>query len=393
MRRLSFALALLLAAPAAGQDGPAPPPDYASETAWLCLPGRQDPCGRPLPTAALDPEGFGPVRQILPARDPSIDCFYVYPTVSRDPGENSDLAPGPEEIGVTTVQFAPFASLCRPFAPIYRQATLSGLLRAIGGSGAPRSLEPAYADVLAAWRHYLAHHNRGRPFVLIGHSQGSLHLTRLIASEIEGSPAESRMLSAILPGFNIEVPSGALVGGTFRRTPLCSRPGETRCVVAFVSFRAASPPPAGAVFGRAGMPGMTVGCTHPGRLAGRGDTLDSVWYAGPRITSSPNSVRWSTRGDPPAPFLTTRGLVGATCVNRDGVGYLAISPRPDPRDARTDVIPGDVVIGGAVMPGWGLHLGDMNYAMGDLLRAVELQRDRFLARLNSGARRRPRRGG
>ena len=43
-------------------------------------------------------------------------------------------------------------------------------------------------DVRAAWREYLANHNKGRPFVLIGHSQGSLMLQQLIAHEIEGKP-------------------------------------------------------------------------------------------------------------------------------------------------------------------------------------------------------------
>ena len=45
----------------------------------------------------------------------------------------------------------------------------------------------------------------------------------------------------------------------------------------------------------------------------------------------------------------------------------------DPNDARTDRIPGDVVVAGAVLPGWGLHLADVNLAMGDLLALVEAQ--------------------
>ena len=394
MRYLLSALALTIAAPAAAQNAtPAAAPDYAREASWLCLPGRQDPCARPLATAALNPNGYGPVRHVLPAADAPIDCFYVYPTVSRDPDENSDLAAGPEEIAVTTVQFARFATLCRPFAPLYRQATLSSLRRAMAGSAVPRSLGPAYADVVAAWRHYLAQHNRGRPFVLIGHSQGSLHLTRLIANEIETGPAASRMLSALLIGFNVEVPEGRDVGGSFQRTPLCTRPGQTGCVITYVSFRASAPPPAVALFGRASRPGLTVACTHPGRLAGRGAALRSIWYAGPQITSSPTNLRWSARGDPPAPFLTTNGLVHGECVNREGLGYLAITPRVNPRDARTDQVPGDVIVGGNILAGWGLHLADMNYAMGDLLRAVELQRDAWAARERDRDRRSRRRSG
>ena len=50
----------------------------------------------------------------------------------------------------------------------------------------------AYGDVLAAWRNYLATRNNGRPFVLIGHSQGSLMLQLLIANEIENDPGRRR---------------------------------------------------------------------------------------------------------------------------------------------------------------------------------------------------------
>ena len=53
------------------------------------------------------------------------------------------------------------------------------------------------------------------------------------------------MKLAILPGFNVLVPQGKLVGGTFKSTPLCSRPGETGCVIAWVSFREKNVPPAG----------------------------------------------------------------------------------------------------------------------------------------------------
>ena len=50
----------------------------------------------------------------------------------------------------------------------------------------------AYRDVAAAWRNYLATKNKGRPFVLIGHSQGSLMLQLLIAREIETNPQSRR---------------------------------------------------------------------------------------------------------------------------------------------------------------------------------------------------------
>ena len=92
------------------------------------------------------------------------------------------------------VQFARFSTLCRTYAPLYRSATLSAIPRAIAGEDMSGVFNLAYGDVRAAWHYYLDHYNHGRPYVLIGHSQGTIHLTRLLASEIENGPAANRML-------------------------------------------------------------------------------------------------------------------------------------------------------------------------------------------------------
>lgn len=367
--------ALLLSAPAAAQpaDAPPAPVDYSADASWLCRPGRDDACSQPLATAALNPDGYGPVGAATPAADPPVDCFYVYPTVSRDPGDNSDLDPGIEEKAVAAVQLARFGTVCKTYAPMYRQATLTALQKALTGANVDRNFGLAYADVLNAWRHYLQHDNKGRPFVLIGHSQGSIMLSLLLAQEIESSPAAARMLSAMIIGYNVEVPIGKSVGGTFARTPLCTKSGQIGCVVSFVSFRAEAPPPAGSLFGRAARPGMTVACTNPAGLAAGPAPLDSYWYAGPSITTTQNPISWSSTGAPPATFLRTEGLASATCVNDGPLGYLAIKVNADPNDARTDRIPGDVMLAGTILPGWGLHLGDLNLAMGDLIALVKAQ--------------------
>ena len=379
LKWIAAALALV-SAPAAAQQPPAAP-DYSSEANWLCLPGRSDPCGQPLPTTALNPNGYGSTAAVRPHPDPPVDCFYVYPTVSRDEGDNSDLVPGPEEQVTATVQFARFGTVCRTFAPMYRQATLGALLRNLNTTaGTLPALDLAYEDIAAAWRRYLAHHNRGRPFVLVGHSQGTIMLMRLLAREIEGSPAHGRLVSALLIGFNVEVPDGAIVGGTFRQTPLCTRRGQTGCVVSYVSFRATNPPPPDARFGRTATPGMTVACTNPARLGNGTAPLDSYWYASAPPRPGVPAIRWSSQGPPPTPFLRTEGLASAACVRRDGASYLSILVDADPSDPRTDEIPGDVRIGGALVPGWGLHNVDINLAMGDLLALVERQGDAYRRR-------------
>lgn len=371
----------LLGSPAVAQQPPgtgagagaSAPVDYADAANWLCLPGRaDDPCGRPLATAELTPDGYGPVGEAAPAADPPLDCFYIYPTVSRDPGMNSDMRTGGEEANAAAVQFARFGSVCKTYAPIYRQATVASIGAVMAGADPAPIFGVAYGDVLAAWHHYLDHHNRGRPFVIIGHSQGAIHGITLIQQEIEGRPIAARLVSAILLGFNVEVPEGRDVGGTFRHTPLCTRAGQTGCVITYQSFRAEAPPTGPGLFSYAGREGFTVGCTNPAALGSDAAAmLESYWIATP--AGSPG-ITWSSAGPPPAPFLRTTWLVSGQCVHDGRIGYLAVRVNADPADARTDAIPGDVPL-----PGWGIHLVDVNIAQGDLIRAVIAQRDAWLA--------------
>jgi len=59
--------------------------------------------------------------------------------------------------------------------------------------------------------------------------------------------------------------------------------------------------------------------------------------------------------------------LSAECVSDDRGSYLEVTVHGNPADSRTDVISGDVMINGEVNAGWGLHLIDVNLAMGDLV--------------------------
>jgi pimeloyl-ACP methyl ester carboxylesterase len=326
-----------------------------------------------LATTALNANGYGSTGEARPNKAAAVDCFYVYPTISRDPGLTSDLVAGIEEQATAAVQLARFASVCRTYAPLYRQVTLAALPRAFAGEDMSPYFATAYGDVLAAWRDFLAHRNGDRPFVLIGHSQGSIHLLRLLAEEIEDKPAAKRMLSAILLGWAVEVPEGKLVGGSLKSTPLCTRAGETGCVITYMSFRAASPPGENAFLGRAAREGMTAGCTNPASLGGGSAPLDSYWFTLSPVQAGARPIAWSSEGAPPTPFLRTEGLVTAVCAHRGTSGYLAVTVNADTADSRADDIPGDVYIAGRLSPGWGLHLSDMSIGMGNLIGLVEAQ--------------------
>ena len=360
-----------LAATAAKAQSSSPAPDYSKPAGWLCLPGRGDVCSRPLPTTSLTSNGYGSNGPSVVAKDPPVDCFYVYPTVSRDDAPNSDLSVN-EEVGITQAQFARFASVCRTYAPIYRQMTVSSIATYVIGSDLHQSAELAYSDVLAAWRTYLAKYNQGRPFVLIGHSQGSLMLQQLIAREIDGKPIARRMLRAIIPGYDVLVPQGRLVGGTFKSIPLCSSDAETGCVMTWTSYREGNAPPEGAMFGWANQPGMTVGCTNPARPGSGGwQPLDSYWYTRSVAEVPGGPIQWSTEGPPPTPYVRTEGLVSARCVNNGQRGYLSIRTNYRPGEKWTNRVGGEVGLFGFFLPGWGMHLSDVEEAQGDLVREIQ----------------------
>ena len=383
------AVALLLGSVAMAQDPPAaptPPPapaanDYDADASWLCRPGRQDACAIDLNTTVVAADGQ--LQRETWAADPkaAIDCFYVYPTVSLDTTGNSDMTAGPEELNVIRQQFARFGSQCRPFAPLYRQVTLPALRAMIAGQ--PMTVDRAlgYNDVLAAWNHYLAHDNGGRGVVLIGHSQGAGVLTQLLRSEIDGKPIQSRIVSALLLGSNVAVPKGKDVGGAFQKMPLCRTASQIGCVISYVSFRSTVPPPANSRFGRAGGEGQTAACTNPAALGGGEGQLHAYLGAGgSSIATRLEPKPWTTPEVAiDTPFVSVPGLLSAKCVSNDTFSYLEVTVHGDPADPRTDEIAGDVVNNGQVLTDWGLHLIDVNLAMGNLVEIVGQQAKAFLA--------------
>ena len=200
---------------------------YSVEANWLCLPGRDDSCSQPLDSTVVAADGTTTPEPFVAKSDAPIDCFYVYPTISADPGSNSDLVPSPSQEGlVALMQAERLNSQCKVYAPMYHQATL-GLLRdrlagKTDGSTPRQASATAFADVLDAWKYYMAHDNHGRGVVLIGHSQGSGMLTQLISAEIDpNADVRDHLIAAYLGGTNFAVPEGKDVGGTFKNVPLC----------------------------------------------------------------------------------------------------------------------------------------------------------------------------
>lgn len=350
--------------------------NYGDPAHWLCRPGADDACGGDLTATVVQAGGATVVEQFVPADDPPVDCFYVYPTISRDETPYSDWEASPEEEGYVVLhQAARLASTCRVFAPIYRQRTLTALLASLGGSDPPggQGGDP-FADVLDAFRTYMAEDNDGRGFVLVGHSQGARLLGELIRTEIDPhEDVRERLVAAYLAGAAVAVPEGAAVGGDFRNVPLCTAPDETGCVLTWATFRSTAPPPPNSSFGRPRDGEGVAGCVNPAAVGGESAELTPYFPAdaSASILSTlgvgAGSGGWLRGTDITTPFVTLPGLVSGECASQGGFNYLSVTVSADPSDPRADDIGGDLT------PEWGLHLIDVSIVMGDIVERVRDQ--------------------
>lgn len=299
-------------------------------------------------------------KQPQPAPRPDqrdLDCFYVYPTVSTETTPNADLTVQKAERDVAVAQASRFSSACRVWAPMYRQRTLTDLFNAAHSApDSPQNLL-ALSSLQAAWRDYLAHDNHGRRVVLIGHSQGAAMLIRLIRADIDPDPAlRAKLALAILLGGNVTVAPGRTTGGSFQRIPLCTRSGESGCVIAYSSFL--TEPPANSLFGIAGtgvslQSGETardrqVACVNPAAIGGGAAPLHPYF---PSAQAPAGTPLWTTYPD----------RYVAECRHQGDATWLQVTPHaPDPRPLVTEDLG----------PTWGLHRVDVTIALGDLVSDV-----------------------
>jgi len=369
-------------APAANAE-PVEHADWSRDENWLCLPGRQDACTIPLDTAVVAASGSVQVEKFKPANDARIDCFYVYPTVSLDNYSISDLVPGVEERAVVERQFARLTSVCRGYAPMYRQITLPQLRAGQGTGQAPPqrgSRAQGTTDVDEAWDYYLRNYNKGRGVVLIGHSQGAGQISRLVRTKIEGTPAQQQVVAVYILGGSVVAPQGQETGGTFKSIKPCKTKDQIGCVVTYGSFRATLPPnPTGQAVGAGPGTGATGDnrgiCVNPAALlAGKSSgpaTADGYWAVEPPISATTKAPpRWSSKELIYQPFAKTPGLVTTECVDKHNRTYLEVTINAKQDDPRADDVYGDVMTPNGPSQGWGLHNLDVPLHMGDIVNLV-----------------------
>ncbi len=349
--------------------------DYGKPEHWLCLPGQSDACDVDLSATIIEQDGTTKIEPFQAAENPEFDCFYVYPTVSRDDGLNSDLIANEEELKVIESQFARFKSVCNTYAPLYRQITLRAVQERVYKKTQAGDTELAYRDIEKAFYYYLEHYNKGRPFALVGHSQGSRMLSMLLKRRLDNSPLRSQLVSALLIGAPIQVAKNSNSGGSFQNIPLCDGAQQVGCVVAYVSFRDDIPPPEDSLFGKSLAPNLESACVNP---AGPGEdkkiVLDAYLGTKGAGSSAKPPEPWLESGeDINTAFVKVPGLLSADCVKNEYGSYLSVTVNADSQGPRVDDIVGDVFIGERRMDEWGLHLVDISIAQGNLIHLVQQQ--------------------
>lgn len=346
------AIGLISSGPVGAEEPPQTPIDYGQPATWLCRPGNDGICTTGLDALIVGADGTRTPQPFAPAADPPIDCFYVYPTVSKQKAVYADMAPSDEIQAVAKAQAGRLSSRCRLFVPLYRQMTLAGIF-----SGAQLDLDSPYRDILAAWRWYMAHDNHGRGIVLVGHSQGTMLLQRLIAEEIDGKPVQAQLVSAFLAGnLSLPVPKGKTVGGALKHVPLCTAAAQTGCVYSWASY-AATDTQGSRLFGGSPGPGLESACVNPAAPGGGKGPLKAYL---PKPAMAPAN-------DPP--WLEVVGQLSATCAADDQGNVLRIQTEPS---EFADILQMLFQRVGA-RPGWGLHRLDVGLPLGNMLDDIDAE--------------------
>lgn len=139
------------------------------------------------------------------------DVFYLYPTAwfAKDGDgvvntiDNASMRERAPE--AYRQQASCFEAVADVYAPFYRQVnalmtlgmSLSEQEALVGGT--------PYRDAVAAFEYFLEHYNRGRPFILAGHSQGANVLKFLLSRYMKEHPdVYARMVAAYPLGYSFE---------------------------------------------------------------------------------------------------------------------------------------------------------------------------------------------
>ena len=197
-------------------------PDYTQATSWIARPGLPD-----------DPADWLP-DGMTPSRTQEAAVFYVHPTtyLERDRWNAPIDAGGDTEFRTRLFvqsQASAFGQIGMVWAPRYRQAAYGAFL--LKSDDAQRALDFAYRDVAAAFDQFVKEAGH-RPIILAGHSQGALHLERLLREKVAGKPIARRIVAAYVVGWPISTTADLAALGL----PACASRDQARCILSWMTF-------------------------------------------------------------------------------------------------------------------------------------------------------------
>lgn len=199
-------------------------PDYAEAESWISRPGKAD------EPATWLPDGY--VQASIPERR-NAAIFYIHPTTYLrndrwngpiDDGESRERA-----VLFTRSQASTLASGGEVWAPRYRQAAFGAFL--LNSKDAQSALGLAYGDIARAFEQFQKEAGT-RPIILAGHSQGALHLLRLLKEQVAGTPLQSRLIAAYVVGWPVSAKADLPALGL----PACAEASQTGCLLSWMSF-------------------------------------------------------------------------------------------------------------------------------------------------------------
>lgn len=167
-------------------------------------------------------------------RDSLVDVFFIHPTTYTNANfkswnanlNNADLNKKTDESAIL-YQASVFNASCRIFAPRYRQAHINSFY--IEKETAKPYFDTAFEDVLNAFEYYLTHFNNGRPIIIAGHSQGTVHAARLLKTYFDQKPLGKKLVAAYLIGMPIPL-------NYFSNIDLCKNKNQTGCYVSWRTY-------------------------------------------------------------------------------------------------------------------------------------------------------------
>ncbi len=168
--------------------------DYSKLNSWIAHP------------ESLDVSKFLPKKNEISSDRSNVVVFFVHPTtyINRENWNqpNDDLVSN--EIlkkRIITNQVSIFSACCEVFAPRYRQATLSSFIALERNKRS--AFKIAFEDVESSFKFFNKNLRKDRPFIIAGHSQGTMHALKLL-KKIESKPEVfSKFIAAYLVGFSI----------------------------------------------------------------------------------------------------------------------------------------------------------------------------------------------